>query len=176
MLSTKSRSGRRYRDPNCIFPIGSCRASRCCEPIAEERGAGNPHATFCGNRRRATASGDPVGVQQWTFLPRTHIKQRRASFSAPRQRITFNRDCLPEVPCRARSTALEPALVVDPDQADLGLISQPSLPIPEEIPPIGGMLRGADLNSKRRKAPRLIGLSQQRFSLFIPRGGVAFKD
>jgi hypothetical protein len=26
-------------------------------------GAGNPHATFCGNRGRATASGDPV-----TFL------------------------------------------------------------------------------------------------------------
>jgi hypothetical protein len=23
-------------------------------------GAGNPHATFCGNRGRATASGDPV--------------------------------------------------------------------------------------------------------------------
>ena len=33
---------------------------RCCEATAEERGAGNPHATFCGNRRRATASGDPV--------------------------------------------------------------------------------------------------------------------
>ena len=26
-------------------------------------GAGNPHATFCGNRGRATASGDPVGVE-----------------------------------------------------------------------------------------------------------------
>jgi hypothetical protein len=26
-------------------------------------GAGNPHATFCGNRRRVTASGDPVGVE-----------------------------------------------------------------------------------------------------------------
>jgi dihydroxy-acid dehydratase len=25
-------------------------------------GAGNPHATFCGNRGRATASGDPVDV------------------------------------------------------------------------------------------------------------------
>ena len=24
-------------------------------------GAGNPHATFCGNRGRVTASGDPVG-------------------------------------------------------------------------------------------------------------------
>ena len=34
---------------------------QCCESSAEERSAGNPHATFCGNRRRATASGDPVG-------------------------------------------------------------------------------------------------------------------
>src|ERR1700731_261025 len=29
-------------------------------PTAEERGAGNPHATFCGSRGRATATGDPV--------------------------------------------------------------------------------------------------------------------
>jgi membrane protease YdiL (CAAX protease family) len=29
--------------------------------MAEERGAGNPHATCCGSRRWATASGDPVG-------------------------------------------------------------------------------------------------------------------
>ena len=28
----------------------------------EERSAGNPHATFCGNRGRVTASGDPVAV------------------------------------------------------------------------------------------------------------------
>ena len=32
-------------------------------PTAEERGAGNPHATFCGSRGRATASGDPVDVE-----------------------------------------------------------------------------------------------------------------
>ena len=32
----------------------------CCESSSEERSAGNPHATFCGNRERATASGDPV--------------------------------------------------------------------------------------------------------------------
>src|ERR1700726_1402086 len=36
-------------------------SSESCEPTAEERGAGNPHATFCGSRGRATASGDPVG-------------------------------------------------------------------------------------------------------------------
>ena len=34
---------------------------QCCESPAEERSAGNPHATFCGNWRRATASSDPVG-------------------------------------------------------------------------------------------------------------------
>ena len=33
----------------------------CCESLIEERSAGNPHATFCGNRRRVTAFGDPVG-------------------------------------------------------------------------------------------------------------------
>src|SRR5260221_14360056 len=35
-------------------------SSKSCEPTAEEGGAGNPHATFCGSRGRATASGDPV--------------------------------------------------------------------------------------------------------------------
>ena len=39
---------------------GSRLSTLCCEPIFEERSAGNPHATFCGSRRRATASGDPV--------------------------------------------------------------------------------------------------------------------
>ena len=32
-------------------------------------GAGNPHATFCGNRGRATASGDPVGVGRASEAP-----------------------------------------------------------------------------------------------------------
>jgi hypothetical protein len=32
----------------------------CCESTSEERRAGNPHAAFCGSRRRVTASGDPV--------------------------------------------------------------------------------------------------------------------
>jgi hypothetical protein len=32
----------------------------CCESLIEERSAGNSHATFCGNRRRVTAFGDPV--------------------------------------------------------------------------------------------------------------------
>ena len=33
------------------------------DPTAEERWWGNPHATFCGNRGRETASGDPVDVE-----------------------------------------------------------------------------------------------------------------
>jgi len=48
-------------DQGWFSPIGNCNHSLCCESISEERGAGNPHATFCGSRRRATASGDPVG-------------------------------------------------------------------------------------------------------------------
>ena len=59
--STRSSNGHRCCDQNCASHTGSCRHSQCCEPTAEERGAGNPHATFCGNRGRATASGDPVG-------------------------------------------------------------------------------------------------------------------
>jgi len=35
---------------------------QCCESTAEERSAGNPHATFCGSGRRATASRDPVAL------------------------------------------------------------------------------------------------------------------
>src|SRR5215470_4416991 len=58
--STRSNSGNRSCDQSCTFPIGSYKLSQCCESSSEERSAGNPHATFCGNRGRATASGDPV--------------------------------------------------------------------------------------------------------------------
>ena len=75
--STKSNSGHRYCSPNCASHTGSCRRSQCCEPTAEERGAVNPHATFCGNRGRATASGDPVGGEQSPFLPRPPHKASR---------------------------------------------------------------------------------------------------
>ena len=34
--------------------------SPCCEALPEERSAGDPHATFCGNRWQATATDDPV--------------------------------------------------------------------------------------------------------------------
>ena len=37
--------------------------SLCCESLPEERSAGNPHATFCGNRWQVTATDDPVGVR-----------------------------------------------------------------------------------------------------------------
>src|SRR6202030_463610 len=59
--STRSNSGNRSCDQSCTFPIGSYKLSQCCESSSEERSAGNLHATFCGNRGRATASGDPVG-------------------------------------------------------------------------------------------------------------------
>ena len=36
-------------------------AASAVKQLPKSVGAGNPHATFCGNRRRATASGDPVG-------------------------------------------------------------------------------------------------------------------
>src|SRR6516225_916669 len=47
--------------PKLYPPIGSYKLPQCCESSSEERSAGNLHATFCGNRGRATASGDPVG-------------------------------------------------------------------------------------------------------------------
>jgi len=54
-------------DVSCVSHTGGCKHSRCCELTAEESGAGNLHAGFCGNRGRATASGDRVGsvVQRW---------------------------------------------------------------------------------------------------------------
>ena len=66
--STRSNSGRRYSDPNCVSPTGSCRHSRCCESTAEEPGAGNLHAGFCGNGGRVTASRDPV-MRRVTCVP-----------------------------------------------------------------------------------------------------------
>src|SRR5215471_4980113 len=45
-------------------------AAKCCEPTVEERSAANPHATFCGSGRRATASRDPVGEEKSSSLPR----------------------------------------------------------------------------------------------------------
>jgi hypothetical protein len=67
--STRSNSGNRSCDQSCTFPIGSYKLSQCCESSSEERSAGNLHATFCGNRGRATASGDPVKSQQWLRYP-----------------------------------------------------------------------------------------------------------
>src|SRR6202008_4764776 len=58
--SARSNSGNRSCDQSCTFPIGSYKLSQCCESSSEERSAGNLHATFCGNRGRATASGDRV--------------------------------------------------------------------------------------------------------------------
>jgi len=68
--STRSKNGHRCCNLNCASLTGSCKRLQCCEPTAEERGAVKPHATFCGNRGRATASGDPVGGEKSSSLPR----------------------------------------------------------------------------------------------------------
>ena len=73
MLSSRSRKGHIPWDvfhqiqarhplqrPRLRSRIGSCKHSLRCESVCEERSAGNPHAPFCGSRRRVTASGDPV--------------------------------------------------------------------------------------------------------------------
>ena len=57
-LSSQERALQEKR----VLGTGSCRLLQCCEPTAEERGAVKPHATFCGNRGRVTASGDPVAT------------------------------------------------------------------------------------------------------------------
>src|SRR3979409_2138420 len=41
-------------------------AVKAVNQLPKSVGAGNPHATFCGNRGRVTASGDPVGVETGT--------------------------------------------------------------------------------------------------------------
>lgn len=56
-------------DPDCASPTGSRRRrSQSCEPTAEERGAVNPHATFCGNLRRPNRPGDPIESQMAELL------------------------------------------------------------------------------------------------------------
>jgi hypothetical protein len=59
-----SKNGSRSCDQSCTPFIGSCKRSGCCKATAEERGAGKPHATFCGNRRWPSTSGDPVPHDQ----------------------------------------------------------------------------------------------------------------
>ena len=50
--------------PKLYLPYRELQAIAIRESKSEERSAANPHATFCGSRRRATASGHPVGDQQ----------------------------------------------------------------------------------------------------------------
>ena len=73
---------------------GSSRSSRClnrsstsltrsyrpspnCESTSDEPSAGNPHAGFCGSRRRVTASGHSVAGPQGSSLVRTMDTARR---------------------------------------------------------------------------------------------------
>src|SRR5450755_1181896 len=56
--------GRGVRAPAAAFkaalPLGGARCLRVRKSTLEERSAGKLHATFCGRRRRVTASADPV--------------------------------------------------------------------------------------------------------------------
>src|SRR4051795_9526645 len=72
--SVRSRRDVRCCVQNCDFLTESCRPSQCCEPPVEERGAGKPHATFCGNRGRATAPGDPVVAVQPRRATHPYVK------------------------------------------------------------------------------------------------------
>ncbi|MER9783186.1 hypothetical protein [Mesorhizobium sp. M0217] len=92
MLCSRSRDGGRLdwdafhqikeRTPllhPCGSHTGGCGHLRCCEATAEERGAVAPHATFCGNRGRPTASGDPVKSRMVELLaqnPERHLNCR----------------------------------------------------------------------------------------------------
>src|SRR6478672_5736944 len=59
-------------------------AAKCCESPVEERSAGNPHATFCGSGRRATASRDPVCAVQFPGPTRPQLgMSRRFRCDAP---------------------------------------------------------------------------------------------
>ena len=59
----------------------------CCETTLDERSAGNLHATFCGSRRRVTASGHPVpgretalgnpAIQRFLALPLSRLQSAR---------------------------------------------------------------------------------------------------
>ncbi len=69
-----------------------------CEALCEERSAGNPHATFCGSRRRATASGDPV--ERGNPFPYRDLS-RHVSMSVP------DRFCDTVTPSEAARSALE---------------------------------------------------------------------
>jgi hypothetical protein len=59
----------------------------CCESLIEERSAGNPHATFCGNRRRVTVSGDPVGSSKAVLYSTKSFTISDPSHSATKPRI-----------------------------------------------------------------------------------------
>jgi len=76
MLCSRSWAGRRLTwdvfnrikertavaDTQTAPPLpGAAGACSAVNQLPKSVGAGNPHATFCGNRGRATASGDPVG-------------------------------------------------------------------------------------------------------------------
>ena len=73
MLRSRSRDGKvhwkvfhqvkesfRCCDQSCASLTEAAGSRSAVNHLSEERSAGKPHATFCGSRRRVTASGDPV--------------------------------------------------------------------------------------------------------------------
>ena len=59
-------------------------AAKCCESSVEERGAGKLHATFCGNRGRAIAPGDPVAGVQFPCATRLATDRRQETVEPAR--------------------------------------------------------------------------------------------
>ncbi len=97
----------RFGTHRCASHTRSCRLLQCCETPAEERSAVNPHAAFCGNWRRATASSDPVlGVK---FPGPTRQKRRfdnRPVTSGLPQLQTCRCTALRDAKCQRRTSRI----------------------------------------------------------------------
>src|SRR5258705_8859374 len=59
-IERETRASVQREEPWTMETKGEQRAGSAVKQLPKSVGAGNPHATFCGNRGRATASGDPV--------------------------------------------------------------------------------------------------------------------
>ena len=73
---------------------------RCYESTSEERIAGNPPAAFCGNQRRATASGDPMGRLK-TVLADSCSSRNKPAAERPRQAARAGTGGRPARPAQA---------------------------------------------------------------------------
>jgi hypothetical protein len=87
---------------------------QCCESTVEERSAANPHATFCGSRRRATASGDPVIEQALERLAARITRSKKRLDPA-----TVNRQ-IGRILQRNQRAAARFAIMLEPDSSTAG--------------------------------------------------------